>query len=464
MDGVKRRRWWAVFILGALIGSQFACGGGNDSTKANHEALVSRIAFGSCANQTAPQPIWDAIIKFDPQVFIWMGDNIYGDIKRPSKMFGKERTIGPWKNVPRFVPTSQDEMNFKYHIIKNHPAYSRLRHNLNTKIIGTWDDHDYGLNDAGKEFPAKVSNQRLLLDFLDEPLDSPRRMQAGIYTSYTFGPVGRQIKIILLDTRYHRDPLSSDGTILGSTQWTWLEKELNGPSSAITIIVSSIQVISNLSATTGPLFYMESWGRFPKERDRLFQLIADSKRNGVFFISGDVHFGEITRYDCDVGYALYDITSSGLTQAVEKAVPAPFHFVVRFLAWWTPSTMRVIGKNCRHRSCTYGQPNFGAIEIDWDATPVALKIEVRDTDGIPAIGVNISLSELQAQSVNSAATLRVGEHQKHCFLEVDLPWIVRYRLTILFYFSVAVLLLALVGLNFAAAVVFRLFLRKCKLD
>lgn len=241
MEGEKRRRWWAVLILG-VIGSQFACGGGNDSTKAHDEALVSRIAFGSCANQTAPQPIWDAIIKFDPQVFIWMGDNIYGDIKRPFKIFGKERTIGPWKNVPRFVPASQDEMNFKYHIIKNHPAYSRLRHNHNTKIIGTWDDHDYGLNDAGKEFPAKVSNQRLLLDFLDEPLDSPRRMQAGIYTSYTFGPVGRQIKVILLDTRYHRDPLCSDGTILGSTQWTWLGKELNGPSSAITIIVSSIQV------------------------------------------------------------------------------------------------------------------------------------------------------------------------------------------------------------------------------
>lgn len=97
--------------------------------------------FGKLINNTLvslcllyAQPIWDAIIKFDPQVFIWMGDNIYGDIKRPSKMFGKERTIGPWKNVPRFVPTSQYEMNFKYHIIKNHPAYSRLRHNLNTKV------------------------------------------------------------------------------------------------------------------------------------------------------------------------------------------------------------------------------------------------------------------------------------------------------------------------------------------
>lgn len=38
-----------------------------------------------------------------------------------------------------------------------------------------------------------------------------------------------------------------------------------------------IQVISNLSATTRPLFSLESWGRFPKERDRLFKLIADTK-------------------------------------------------------------------------------------------------------------------------------------------------------------------------------------------
>lgn len=42
------------------------------------------------------------------------------------------------------------------------------------QVIGTWDDHDYGLNDAGKEFAGKITNQKLLLDFLDEPQDSPR--------------------------------------------------------------------------------------------------------------------------------------------------------------------------------------------------------------------------------------------------------------------------------------------------
>ncbi|EOY15848.1 Calcineurin-like metallo-phosphoesterase superfamily protein isoform 3 [Theobroma cacao] len=300
----------------------------------NH--LLSRIAFGSCANQSAPQPIWDAINKFDPQVFIWLGDNIYGDIRQPFKILGKERTIGPWKNVRRFVPSSHSQMLSRYNMAKNIPGYSRLR--ANAKVIGTWDDHDYGLNDAGKEFSEKITNQRLLLDFLDEPQDSPRRKQAGVYTSYTLGPPGKQVKIILLDTRYHRDPISSDGSVLGESQWSWLGKELRGPPSTITIIGSSIQVISNLSATTGPLFYMESWGRFPKERNRLF--------------------------------------------------------------------------------------------------------------------------ELQAQN----STIKVRQDRRHCSLEVMLPWIVKYRLAILVYSVLALLLLALVGLIYAATIVCRMCLSKCKID
>lgn len=433
---------------------------------ASKEPLVSRIAFGSCANQSAPQPIWDAIVKYNPHVFIWLGDNIYGDIRRPFKIFGKERTIGPWKNVPRFVPSSENEMQAKYNKAKNNPAYSRLRESA--KVIGTWDDHDYGLNDAGKEFSEKITNQRLLLDFLDEPQDSPRRKQAGVYTSYTFGPLDKQIKVILLDTRYHRDPLCSDGSILGTSQWTWLEKELKGPASAITIIASSIQVISNLSATTGPLFYLESWGRFPKERNRLFKLISDSKRDAVFFISGDVHFGEITRYDCVTGYPLYDITSSGFTQAVEKVIPSPLRFIVRFVAWLTPTTMRVKNKRCRHKSCTYGQTNFGVIEINWDSVPVNLKFEVRDASGIPVISVNTSLLELQARNIGSKDSVndgtKAGEYQKHCSLEVTLPWIVRYRLTILFFCSLAVLLLVLIGLLYVTISACIGCIHKYKLD
>nr|GFA01498.1 calcineurin-like metallo-phosphoesterase superfamily protein [Tanacetum cinerariifolium] len=335
--------------------------------------LVSRIAFGSCANQSSPQPIWDAILEYKPHVFIWLGDNIYGDIRRPFKLFGNDRTIGPWKNVPRFVPSSYDQMKSKYDIAKTNHGYARLRTIAN--VIGTWDDHDYGLNDAGKEFKHKDINQKLMLDFLDEPPNSPRRQQAGVYASYTFGPEGRRIK-----------------------------------------------VISNLSACTGPLFYMESWGRFPSERKRLFRMISDSKRDGVFFISGDVHFGEITRIDCATGYPLYDITASGLTQAVEKVIPSFLHFVVRFLAWITPTTMRVINNNCKHKSCTY---------------------------------------DLQAKK---GGFNNVNGGKQHCFLEVDLPWLLRHRLAILFSLFVAVLIVLQVGVLYVAISLMVKCLRKCKVD
>ncbi|AQK72214.1 Calcineurin-like metallo-phosphoesterase superfamily protein [Zea mays] len=247
----------------------------SSSVRAAPDAVVSRIAFGSCANQSEPQPIWNAVAGFDPQVFVWLGDNVYGDNKRPFRVFGRERTVGPWKNVPRFYPSTEEELRRRYQLARAQPGYARLRERA--QVLGTWDDHDYGLNDAGKELSGKVIAQRLMLDFLDEPEDSKRRKQAGVYASYMFGPEGKRVKVILLDTRYHRDPLLSDGTILGDPQWQWLERELHGPQSEITIIGSSIQVVSNLSATTGPLFYVESWARFPRERERLFRLIDSSK-------------------------------------------------------------------------------------------------------------------------------------------------------------------------------------------
>ncbi|URE20733.1 PhoD-like phosphatase [Musa troglodytarum] len=388
-------------------------------------SVVSRIAFGSCSNQSAPQPIWDAIVDFDPQLFVWLGDNIYGDNKRPFRVLGKERTIGPWKNVPRFFPSTEQEMRRRYQLAKSNP---------------------------GKEFSGKNTSQRLLLDFLDEADDSPRRQQAGVYTSYLYGPKGKQVKVILLDTRYHRDPLTSDGTILGDSQWEWLEKELNGPESEITIIASSIQVISNLSATTGPLFHTESWGRFPKERER----------SGIFFISGDVHFGEITRYDCGGQYPLYDITSSGLTQAIEKVVPPFFAFAVRAIAWLTPTTMRVSSVKCRYKSCTYAQPNFGAIQIDWDVVPQKIKVEVRGVNGDPAIAVDILLSDLQPSNTNTLEG--ACQHGRHCSLEIDLPWFWRHSFAFTFLALVSVLIIAFILFAYTIVSVSKKFLLKFKID
>jgi alkaline phosphatase D len=84
-----------------------------------------------------------------------------------------------------------------------------------------------------------------------------------------------------------------------------------------------------------------------------------------------------------------------------------------------------------------GQPNFGTIEIDWDAHPVSVKFDVRDTSGVSVTGVNIPLLELHPSNSETHDGVKAGDNHRHCTLEVSLPWIKRYRLAIFFYFTIA---------------------------
>lgn len=402
------------------------------------EKPLTRISFGSCANQSAPQPIWDAVLEFDPHLFIHLGDNIYADIKQPTKLFGKERNAGPYKNTPRFLPVSPQETKIKYDLLKyGQPGYVALRNKA--QIVGTWDDHDYGLNDAGKEFEGKDASQQVMLDFFDEPADSPRRKQQGVYAAYTYGPVGKKVKVILLDVRYHRDPIGSDGTMLGEVQWRWFEDELRNSDAQIHIIGSSIQVVTNFSAMSQPFFSVESWSMFPTERSRLYALLHDTNASGVVFISGDVHFGEIARFDCGLTYPVYDFTSSGLTEAVKDKAPFPLSVVLAYCSWIMPHTMRIMNSRCTTKSCIYGKVNFGTFEIDWEANPVTVNANIRDVHGRPMLGETLYLSELQPGYFK--AQLNRGRHvQRHCTLEIDLPWYRKYTLAMNFFAALSVFL------------------------
>lgn len=44
-----------------------------------HETALTRIAFGSCADQSLPQPFWDVLWSLQPNLTVLGGDNVYGD-------------------------------------------------------------------------------------------------------------------------------------------------------------------------------------------------------------------------------------------------------------------------------------------------------------------------------------------------------------------------------------------------
>lgn len=293
------------------------------------------ISFGSCSRQDAPEQLWKEVIAQKPALWIWLGDNIYGD--------SHDMAI----------------LQQKYDVQKAQPDYQQLMKTC--PIVGTWDDHDYGVNDGGNGFAKKKESQQLLLDFLDVPAANSRRKRAGAYSSFVVGQGDRQVKVILLDTRFFRDTVyklpppesgyqpNTAGTLLGAEQWKWLEKELTNSKAAFHIIGSSIQVI----ASEHPY---EKWANFPVERDRLFKLLAKRQPKNVIFISGDRHIGEVSKTNIPgLPYPLYDFTSSGLTHTWQTAREEKNQYRVGQL---------IVEKN------------FGLIRINWNNVLPAMQLEL----------------------------------------------------------------------------------------
>jgi len=283
---------------------------------------LERIAFGSCNKQDLPQPLWPVITAWKPQLWIWLGDNIYGDTLNMTLLKAR------WDKQ------------------KANPGYSVLREF--SEVTGTWDDHDYGVNDGGKDFPKKSESRDLFLDFLDVPEDDPRWKQDGVYATQTFGEPGRQVRVILLDVRSQRDRRQTGGDILGETQWKWLESVLAESVADVHLICSGSQIL--------PFEHKyEKWADYPQSRQRLLELIGT--RAGVIFLSGDRHFSEISRLQSP---PVFEVTASGLTHVWKK-----FPGEVNSLRQGEPFT----------------ELNFGTITIDWETRKAQLAI--RDINGKP---------------------------------------------------------------------------------
>jgi len=274
-----------LFLLGCNSTSNVV---NNDEQEIDPKEYDYTIVFGSCNDQENPQPLWQPILANNPDAFIWGGDNIYADTPDMEKM---------------------KEM---YDFQKNVEEYQQLVNS--TVMLGTWDDHDFGSNNAGKEWDKKAESQQLFLDFMNVPEDDSRRDREGVYYSQDLNADGKTIKVILLDTRYFRDPINEgrEGTILGEAQWSWLENELNNSTADYNIIMSSIQVLSRQHR-------FEKWANFPEEREHLLDLIVSSEIKNPIIISGDRHISEFSKMDIDgLEAPLYDFTSSGMTHAYEN--------------------------------------------------------------------------------------------------------------------------------------------------
>ena len=283
-----------------------------------------KLGIGSCVDQDYPTPAWASLEKESIDSFFFLGDNIYGDV--PS---------GRLDNVKLSYKKLNDQM----------PSWLK-----NTEKLVIWDDHDYGLNDAGANYIYKAESQQIYNDAWNIDQNDPRRTREGIYFSELKDIAGKKILIVGLDTRYFRSNLIKIGnsykphknlnsTILGPIQWQWLEQELSQEHD-ILILASSIQVLATEHR-------FEKWSNIPHEREKLLALL-NNLSSKVLIISGDRHRSGFYKLD-----NIYEFTSSSLNKGIFPS---------------SETDTLLLGK-------TYTQNNYGIVEFHEESLNLFIKDE-----------------------------------------------------------------------------------------
>ena len=301
-----------------------------------------KYGLGSCLDQRFEQEIWSSIKNEHIDGFIFLGDNVYGDtpsgkLTKMKKAYAIQKT-----KLPKWL------MNDK-------------------EILSIWDDHDFGLNDGGGDYPLKRDAEKMFLNFWNISNEDPRRNRDGVYFKKTNEIEGITVEIIGLDTRYFRSKLKGKknaykqnndlkATILGQNQWSWLEESIYNSSADIIMILSSIQIL----ATNHPY---EKWANFPLERKKLLKLIANaSKDKTIIAVTGDRHRSGIYQNENFV-----EITSSSLNKPGSKN---------------SETDPLLIGK-------TYPIKNFGTINIEPSKNKMTVSIHDKNGQVLNSTIINI---------------------------------------------------------------------------
>mgnify|MGYP006241909475 FL=1 len=303
------------------------------NTYSNQEILT--LGFGSCLHQDRSMAILKTIEKKELDLFMFIGDNVYGDQEDGE--------------LDKLIRTYKQQFNNLENFLQN----------VSTEFI--WDDHDFGLNDGGSNYRYKDIAKSLFLETWQIPANDPRRLRDGLYFDKIINKNGLKIHLIFLDNRSFKsewkltdefnkkgkeryiEDFNPEKTLLGKNQWKWLKDKLIVESD-IKIIISSLQI---LSLGHG----WESWDKFPLEREKFLKLIDESNISNLFILSGDRHRGGFYQFKTVGNNNIYEFTSSSLN------LPIPFNTEEK-------GPLRI--------GSTYRKANFGVLRLYEDQVVMEL--------------------------------------------------------------------------------------------
>jgi alkaline phosphatase D len=342
-----------------------------DSNNNNNTTEEIRFLWGAdlwgqsyCRNEIDNgYKIFESIQSLNPHFFVANGDMIYADGTCPAKGPADGNNTA-WKNIPgAFMSIMDPSVDWENgseveEIFAEHWKYNRndpfLQNFLkNTSMYSQWDDHEV-INDFGSKWPywnlfnikrqgyPNIVKEGLSAFFHYSPINTGATGDDsnGIYRSFNWG---KPLDLFILDARSFRDQNhvadtpDNNKTLLGKNQLQWLKQGLSN-SNATWKVVSSDVPISIPSGSNASILGRDGWANgnetdysrytgFERELNDLFGYIDEHNLKNIVFVTTDVHFPAIIKYDFDLdddgnSTVIYELVSGPLS-AFRLGVPFP---------------------------------------------------------------------------------------------------------------------------------------------
>lgn len=252
---------------------------------ASRNGQVLNVAFLSCVNDTT-DPIWQEMARHDLNLLCFGGDTPYADTGNLLDLRNKHR-----------------------HLLQR-PALAALGRSV--PFVGTWDDHDFGLNNANGKSAAelKENTRRAFIEYRVQ--DQYGSGDEGIYQKADRGAM----EVFLLDARWYSQtgpsPISpKQSTCFGNDQWQWLLESLRNSEAPFKVLLQGQIWQDKKNRETDDMH------TYYAERDALLDFIKKERIPGVVLVGGDIHVSRHLVHPLRVGYDLHDfIISPGHTGVI----------------------------------------------------------------------------------------------------------------------------------------------------
>lgn len=253
-----------------------------------------RIAFGGGAG-FVPQHeyMWNTIRAEEPDVLLLLGDNVYSD-----------------------APKIPEMQHYCYYRRQSRPEYRRLI--ASSSVFSIWDDHDFGTNDCSggpERFQPfwKLPVYKVFRNNWVNPYYGGGETQPGCYYDVYLGDV----HFVMLDGRYYRNLKPNPGeapTMLGPVQKQWLKDTIAASKGNLLVLCSPVPWVFKAKGDS-----KDTWNGFKQERNEIFDLLSEQRKQGVLLMSADRHRSDLWKIERPDDYPLYEFNSSRLTnQHVHK--------------------------------------------------------------------------------------------------------------------------------------------------